>query len=49
MLVREDYRRVLTAMQELALEERDVLSLVASNGLSYREVARISDTSEGNP
>ena len=48
MLVREDYRRVMAAMQELALEERDVLALVVSSDLSYREIARITDTSEGN-
>ena len=48
LLVREDYRRVLAAMQELAPEERDVLSLVVSSDLSYREIARITGTSEGN-
>jgi RNA polymerase sigma-70 factor (ECF subfamily) len=48
MLVREDYRRVLAAMQELSPEEKDVLSLVVSSDLSYREIARIAGTSEGN-
>ena len=48
MLVREDYRRVLAAMQELAPQERDILSLVVSSGMTYREVARITSTSEGN-
>ena len=48
MLVREDYRRVLAAMQELAPEERDALSLVVSGDLSYREIAWITGTSEGN-
>jgi RNA polymerase sigma factor (sigma-70 family) len=48
MTVREDYRRVLAAMQELAPEEKDVLSLVVSSDLSYREIARITGTSEGN-
>jgi RNA polymerase sigma-70 factor (ECF subfamily) len=47
-VVREEYRRVLAAMQELAPEEREALSLVVSSGLSYREIARISGTSEGN-
>jgi RNA polymerase sigma-70 factor (ECF subfamily) len=46
--VREDYRRVLTAMQKLAPEERDVLSLVVSSDLSYREIAKVTGTSEGN-
>jgi RNA polymerase sigma-70 factor (ECF subfamily) len=48
VMVREDYRRVLAAMQELEPEERDILSLVVSSGLPYREVARIAGTSEAN-
>lgn len=28
--------------------ERDILTLVVSSGLSYREIARIAGTSEGN-
>ena len=48
MMVREDYRRVMAAVQELAQDERDVLSLVVSSRLSYREIARITGTSEGN-
>jgi RNA polymerase sigma-70 factor (ECF subfamily) len=48
MVVREDYRRVLTAMQQLAPEERDILSLAVSSDLSYREIARVTGTSEGN-
>jgi RNA polymerase sigma-70 factor (ECF subfamily) len=48
MMVREDYRRVLAAMQKLAPEERDALSLAVSSDLSYREIARVTGTSEGN-
>jgi RNA polymerase sigma-70 factor (ECF subfamily) len=48
LLVREDYRRVLTAMQKLSREERDALSLVVSSSLTYREIARITGTSESN-
>jgi RNA polymerase sigma-70 factor (ECF subfamily) len=48
MEVREDYRRVLAAMRELEDEERDILSLVVSSGLPYREIARIAGTSEAN-
>jgi len=48
MMVREDFRRVLAAMQKLEPEERDTLSLVVSSGLPYREIARISGTSEAN-
>jgi RNA polymerase sigma-70 factor (ECF subfamily) len=35
-------------MQQLEPEERDVLALVVSNDLSYREIARITGISEGN-
>ena len=48
MLVRQDYRRVLAAMQKLAPEEKDVLSLVVGSDLSYLEIARITGTSEGS-
>ena len=48
MLVREEYRRVLAAMQELEQEERDILSLVVSSGLSYREIAGVAGISEAN-
>lgn len=45
--VREDYRRVLAAMQKLAPEERNLLSLMAGSDLSYREIACITGTSVG--
>ena len=48
MMVREDFRRVLSAMQELEPEERDIISLVTSSGLPYREIAHISGISEAN-
>jgi RNA polymerase sigma-70 factor, ECF subfamily len=48
MMVHEDFRRVLAAMQELEPEERDILSLVVSSGLPYREIAHISGISEAN-
>jgi len=48
MLVREDYRQVLAAMQGLEPEERDILALVVSSDLPYREIARIAGTSEAN-
>lgn len=48
MMVREDFRRVLAAMQKLEPEERDILSLVVSSGLPYKEIARIAGTSEAN-
>ena len=48
LLVRDEYRRVLSAMQHLAETERDVLSLVVSSNMSYRDIAEITDTSEQN-
>ena len=47
-MVREDYRRVLAALQKLSTEERDALSLTISSNLSYREIAQVTGTSEGN-
>jgi RNA polymerase sigma-70 factor (ECF subfamily) len=47
-MVREDYRRVLAALQKLPQEERDALSLSVSSNLSYRQIAQITGTSEGN-
>ena len=48
LTVREEYRQVLAAMQKLAPEEREVLSLAISSDLSYREIARITGASEAN-
>jgi RNA polymerase sigma-70 factor (ECF subfamily) len=47
-LVKETYRRVLRAMQELPAEERDILSLAASGELTYREIAAVTGISEAN-
>jgi len=48
VLVREEYRQVLTAMEKLEKSERDVLSLAISADLSYREIAEIAGISEEN-
>lgn len=47
-MVRDEYRRVLTAMQQLEDDERDLLSLVVSSEMSYRELAKIAGISEAN-
>ena len=47
-MVRDEYRRVLTAMRQLDDDERDLLSLVVSSEMSYREVAQIAGISEAN-
>jgi RNA polymerase sigma-70 factor, ECF subfamily len=47
-LVRESYRHVLSAIQTLDKDQRDILSLTVSSNLSYREIANIMRISEGN-
>jgi RNA polymerase sigma-70 factor (ECF subfamily) len=47
-MVREEYRQVLVAMRHLEDDERDLLSLVVSSELSYRELADIIGISEAN-
>jgi RNA polymerase sigma-70 factor (ECF subfamily) len=48
LMVRDEYRRVLAAMRRLEPDERDLLSLVVSGGLRYRDMAQITGTSEAN-
>ena len=48
LMVREEYRRVLGAMQRLEKDERDILALAVSSVLSYREIASIAGISEAN-
>lgn len=46
--IREEARQVLKALEQMDEEERDILSLLASSGLSYREIAEITGNSEAN-
>ena len=48
LLVRESYRQVLEAMQHLNKSERDILALVVSSDLSYRDLAEMTGISEAN-
>jgi RNA polymerase sigma-70 factor (ECF subfamily) len=48
LMVREEYRRVLAAMQKLKKDERDILALAVSGALSYRDIASIAGISEAN-
>jgi RNA polymerase sigma-70 factor, ECF subfamily len=48
LLIKETYRNVLTAMQQLEKVERDVLSLAVSSGLSYQDIADIVGISPSN-
>ena len=46
--IKEEYKRVLNAMQKLSEETRDILALTVSSGLSYREIGDITGNSEAN-
>jgi RNA polymerase sigma-70 factor (ECF subfamily) len=48
LLVRDEYRRTLSAMEKLKPDERDLLSLLTSTDFSYREIANITGLSESN-
>ena len=48
LLVRDEYRRTLSAMEKLKPDERDLLSLLISTGFSYRKIADIAHLSESN-
>jgi RNA polymerase sigma-70 factor (ECF subfamily) len=48
LMVREEYRRVLLAMEKLEKDERDLLALAISGELTYREIASIASISEAN-
>ncbi len=48
LMVREQYRQVLSAMQTLEADERDILALTVSSQLSYREISSIAGISEAN-
>ena len=47
-MVREEYWRVLAAMQQLDEVERDILALAVSSDLSYREISMLTGFSEAN-
>jgi RNA polymerase sigma-70 factor (ECF subfamily) len=45
LMVKQKYRRVLAALQGLKPDERDILALAISDGLSYRDIAAITNIS----
>lgn len=47
-IARDHFQRVLAGMQALTPEERDILSMVASSGLPYEQIARIQGTPVSN-
>jgi len=48
LLVREEYRQVLAAMRHLEDDERDLLSLLISSGMGYRDLAAVTGFTETN-
>ena len=46
--VKQEYRKVLSAMKRLDDDEREILALVLDGELSYKEIASLVGTSEGN-
>ena len=48
LMVREEYRQVLAAMQTLEADERDILAIAVSSQMSYREISTITGISETN-
>ena len=48
LMVREEYRKVIAAMQQLETNEREIMALVAAGDFSYHEIAQITGVSEGN-
>lgn len=41
LMVKQEYQHVIAAMQRLKLDERDILALAISDGISYRDIATI--------
>jgi RNA polymerase sigma-70 factor (ECF subfamily) len=46
--IKQEYMQVLSAMKELEYDEREILALVLSGELNYKEIASITKTSEAN-
>jgi RNA polymerase sigma-70 factor (ECF subfamily) len=48
LMIRESYREVLKALQDLDPMEQDILNLKISSNLTYRDIASIVGISEAN-
>ena len=46
--IKQEYRRVLSAMEKLEDDEREILSLVITENLNYREIASLVGVTEAN-
>jgi RNA polymerase sigma-70 factor (ECF subfamily) len=48
LIVKQEYRQVMAALQQLNENERDILALAISDGISYRDIAAIVGISVEN-
>jgi RNA polymerase sigma-70 factor (ECF subfamily) len=48
LMARQEYRKVLAALQRLETSEREIMALVADGDFSYHDIAQITGDSEGN-
>jgi RNA polymerase sigma-70 factor (ECF subfamily) len=48
LMVKQEYHHVIAAMQRLKEDERDILALAISDGISYRDIASIAGISVEN-
>jgi len=46
--IKEEYAQVISAMEQLENDEREILALVLSGDFNYKQIASIVDISEGN-
>jgi RNA polymerase sigma-70 factor (ECF subfamily) len=46
--IKQEYRKVLAAMNQLEADEKEILALVLTEELKYREIASILGINEGN-
>jgi RNA polymerase sigma-70 factor (ECF subfamily) len=48
LLVKEEFSRMMVALQQLSVMNREILTLLADKGLTYAEIGAILGLSEGN-
>ena len=46
--IKQEYRKVIDAMNKLETDEREILALALTEDLKYREIASITGINEGN-
>lgn len=46
--IKQEYRKVLSAMNRLEADEKEILALALTEDLKYREIASILEINEGN-